>query len=114
MKNAVIVKSLFLSAVMVLLPLFHKYYTQLYLILVQEYSDVPSNASKLNSVPPISKSALIHIYLTLKSKHVLLECAVNQYPKWPKSLIVINNALDVEPFLEIQMCMFTYLSTLRC
>jgi len=27
--------------------------------------------------------------LTFKSKNVLLECAVNQYPKSPKSLIVI-------------------------
>jgi len=31
--------------------------------------------------------------LTFKSKTVLLECAVNQYPRSPKSLIVIIKRL---------------------
>jgi len=44
--------------------------------------------------------------LSFKSKNVLLECAVNQSLVAEK-LDCHYQAFDVEPFLEIQVCVFT-------
>jgi len=77
------------------------------------YSDVASNGSNLNSVPPISKSALIHIYLKVfdcQKQNVLFECVFNQ-SRGRRKLDCHYQALDGEPLFEIQMCVFTLLST---
>ena len=77
------------------------------------YSDVASYGSKLNSVPPISKSALIHIYLKVfdcQKQNVLFECVFDQ-SRGRRKLYCHFQALDGEPLFEIQMCVFTLLST---
>ena len=54
----------------------------------------------------IWNSHLVEQVFDFQSNNVLLECLVNQFPQVAQKLGCHYQALDWEPFLEIQMCMF--------